>query len=282
MKKASFRSFDGTCITYYASGKGQLLMLLNGLGGSTYSWERVMDILGDEYSFTAWDYRGLFESCTPEDTKAVTVRDSARDFLALMDHLSISSVDVLAWSYGAQVALEVYRMAPERLKGIFFLNPVFGRPLERVPGNRLHSLVLKMYAMVMKAATPVARMLIERDVVATFGKMAGVVGPAVDMELFRKVASHFVTQDHFMYARLMAEADRHDGRDVLPHLAVPTMVVLGANDPFVPVQQVRKEASVIPDTHIEIIPDSSHYTAMEYPEAVARMVRRFVQGRVPA
>jgi pimeloyl-ACP methyl ester carboxylesterase len=67
--------------------------------------------------------------------------------------------------------------------------------------------------------------------------------------------------------------------DKLGQVTLPTLVVWGANDRLVPVDDGRDFASRIPGARLVIVPDSGHAPEIEKPEAVLAAMEPFVDGR---
>ena len=61
--------------------------------------------------------------------------------------------------------------------------------------------------------------------------------------------------------------------DVLPQLAVPTMMLMGAEDTLYPVESALPLARLAPNARIEVIAQCGHLAPLEAPEAVAEAVR---------
>jgi len=74
----------------------------------------------------------------------------------------------------------------------------------------------------------------------------------------------------------MAEADL---RDVLPGIAVPTLLVWGELDARSPLRVAREFARAIPHAELVVIPGAGHMSNLERPEEFNAAVRAFCGGR---
>lgn len=70
----------------------------------------------------------------------------------------------------------------------------------------------------------------------------------------------------------MAIAGRDDQVDLLPHIAVPTLVAVGEHDAITPPALSTAMAAAIPDARLAIIGDAGHMTALEHPGEFADLV----------
>ena len=74
-------------------------------------------------------------------------------------------------------------------------------------------------------------------------------------------------------ARSMAEADL---RDVLPRIAVPTLLLYGDADVRSPRAVAEELAAQIPGAELVVVPAAGHMLNMEAPEGVNAELRRFL------
>jgi pimeloyl-ACP methyl ester carboxylesterase len=76
---------------------------------------------------------------------------------------------------------------------------------------------------------------------------------------------------------VMAEADE---RDLLPRIAVPTLLIWGELDARSPLSVARQFERAIPDTKLVVIPGSGHLSNLERPESFNEAVREFCRAHV--
>ena len=88
-----------------------------------------------------------------------------------------------------------------------------------------------------------------------------------------------VGDDDCVYMRTIRAMARHDAWPRLGGLAVPTLVVGGTRDLFLPVRQLRDLAAAIPGAELLVLDGATHYLPLEFPEVLDRRVRRFEAER---
>lgn len=71
---------------------------------------------------------------------------------------------------------------------------------------------------------------------------------------------------------------RRDGRAVLPQVQTPTPIIAGQWDFIVPVAQARESQQLVPNARLEIVRYTRHLPHLERPEAVNRLIDRFLEG----
>jgi pimeloyl-ACP methyl ester carboxylesterase len=75
----------------------------------------------------------------------------------------------------------------------------------------------------------------------------------------------------------MALAERPDSQPLLAQINVPTLVIVGAEDPLTPPADSQLMAERIPNARLVTIPDAAHLSNMERPEAFNQAVGEFLR-----
>jgi pimeloyl-ACP methyl ester carboxylesterase len=78
--------------------------------------------------------------------------------------------------------------------------------------------------------------------------------------------------------QVMAEADL---RDLLPRIAVPTLLIWGELDARSPLSVAREFEKAVPDAELVVIPGAGHVSNLERPELFNDAVRRFCRAHPP-
>ena len=77
---------------------------------------------------------------------------------------------------------------------------------------------------------------------------------------------------------VMAEADQ---RDLLPRIAVPTLLIWGERDARSPLSVARQFEDAVPDAKLVVIPGAGHVSNLEAPELFNDAVRDFCRAHRP-
>ncbi len=108
-----FTSFDGTKIHYDVLGEGKPVVLLHGFITNGESWKRapVRQALADAgFRVISLDLRGNGRSDKPHTAKAYENNAELRDVMALMQHLGLTTYDVVGYSRGAILVAKLMTM----------------------------------------------------------------------------------------------------------------------------------------------------------------------------
>ncbi|MGI9253864.1 MAG: alpha/beta fold hydrolase, partial [Thermomicrobiales bacterium] len=117
-QKGEVVPINGADIYYeeYGSPDGQAVLLLHGgLGNGDYFVNQI-PALTDTYRVIVMDSSGHGRSSF--DDKPITYALMAEDVLGLMDHLKIDKADIVGWSDGGIIGIEIALTHPERLNRV--------------------------------------------------------------------------------------------------------------------------------------------------------------------
>jgi pimeloyl-ACP methyl ester carboxylesterase len=283
VEESRFVSFDGTEIAYQSVGQGRPILLINGLGGGWEVWSHQIQYFRDRYRLLSWDYRGLYDSARPKDPRALAITDHARDALCLLDEVGAERAALVGWSMGVQVALEVFRAAPERVASLAMVNGVAGRPWDYVFNlnlvGRLLPPFLRGLRSMPRTIETVVRQAARLPDPGEWIKRVGLAASTLDVQLVAALAEKFRTLDMDTFLRLLEKLGEHDAWDLLPVIDVPMLVIAGTRDVFTPRSAAERMVRRTRGSEIMLIPGATHYAAIEYPEMVNLRLEKFFRER---
>jgi pimeloyl-ACP methyl ester carboxylesterase len=275
---------DGTDLAVQEMGEGRLVVLANGLGGSLRAWAPFLAGFGPGHRVVTYDYRGLYRSGPPPLPHAVTIADHAEDLLAVLRHAGGEPALVIAWSMGVQVAVEAALAEPERVAGLVLVAGAPGDPLAGVLNLALSRVLIPPLSRVVEVgAWPfglAVRVLATSRGAPQLLRRLGVVAPTCDLDTFDALAREFAGLDWRLYMRTIRAMGRHDAWPRLGELAVPTLVVGGTRDLFLPEATLRATAAAVPDAELLVIEGATHYLPLEFPGLLSERIRRFEAEQV--
>lgn len=105
-------------LAYTDIGQGTPIVFIHGLGSRKEAWRRQHE-LAEKYRLIIPDLRGHGETELETD---ISVANFAHDVLDLLNHLEVETAYICGLSLGGIVAQEIYRQAPERVKGLILSN----------------------------------------------------------------------------------------------------------------------------------------------------------------
>lgn len=255
----------GLLIAYRRQGEGPPLVLLHGgFGFDSRSWARQFDALSDEFTVVAWDAPGFGRSSDPPDT--FRLPDYADCLAGFIGALRLGSPHVVGLSFGAALALELYRRHPEVPRTLVLAGAYAGwagsLPPEVVE-QRLEQALLEEH-------------LPPEEWVPRY--LPGMLTEAAPQEMVDEVVALMCDVHpaaNVTSLRGMAEADL---RDVLPRIEVPTLLIYGEADRRSPVLVAKEIHAQIPASVLVVLPGVGHLINFEAADRFNSEVRSFLRG----
>ncbi|HUA45505.1 MAG TPA: alpha/beta hydrolase [Solirubrobacteraceae bacterium] len=105
---------DGVSIHYELAGMGDWLVLIGGLGVHTGEYRPLIDALTQNHRVLAADNRGAGLSDKPDVPYSYAMM--AADTLAVMDDARVDGADIVGFSMGTRIAIELCLATPERVR----------------------------------------------------------------------------------------------------------------------------------------------------------------------
>jgi len=99
--------------------------------------------------------------------------------------------------------------------------------------------------------------------------------PAEFVSLLEAIAANVRPESLTTQLSVMAEADQ---RDLLPRIAVPTLLIWGELDARSPLSVASQFEQAIPDTQLVVIPGCGHVSNLERPTHFNEAVRAFCRA----
>jgi len=273
------RGPHGLPVGLYAEerGHGDPVVLLHGLGGSTYSWRFIAPALARSHRVIAIDLKGFGRSDKAFDTSYAAV-DQARLIAGFLKGRGLSNVTLVGHSFGGVVAL----LTTMELK-------------RRDPG-RVSQLVLIDTPALPQSLTPVVRLMqqpVLPYVLLTAIPASVMTSIALLSPSTMRFARDYTPGDAAAYAAPFQDAAaRHayiqTSRKIAPDLRVRelvaayrqvrqrTLLVWCTNDEVVPLSTGHALAKIIPRARLEQLEGCNHAPTDEAPAALARSLTRFL------
>ena len=245
---------DGVRLYYEVHGAGPTLLLTHGYSSSSQMWKGQIEPLSKAHQLVIWDMRGHGKSDYPEDQAAYSEAATIADMAALLDAVGARTAIVGGLSLGGYMSLAFNAVHPERVAALLIIDtgPGYRKDEARDGWNQ-------------NAIRTAERW--ERDGL----NRAGPTSPEAGLSQHRsadglaKAARGMLTQRD---ATVM---------NSLPTIAVPSLVVVGANDtPFLTASDYM--AAKIPGAKKAVIPDAGHAANIDQPAAFNAAVMGFLEG----
>lgn len=233
---------NGISMYYATYGAGDPVLLIHGGLGHADIWaNQVIDLMADHLVIVA-DSRGHGRSTRNADPYGYDLMTA--DYVALLDVLNIDKVDVVGWSDGGIIGIDMAMNYPTRVDQIF--------------------------AQAANITTDGVDPAVATD--AVFG--AYIEKMAVDYAAMSPTPTEFepfVTQISDMWATQPNWTDEQ-----MAAITVPVQVVVGEYDEAILRAHSEHMADVIAGAELVILPGASHFAMLQAPDEYTAAVRAFI------
>ncbi len=255
----------GIELAYDDIGRGAAVVLLHGFPFDRSMWREQAEALGGACRVIVPDLRGQGE--TTLGGGDVTMGEMAEDVAALLDELSIERVVLGGLSMGGYVAFEFFRRFPRRVRALVLADTRPQADTEEARRTREETAQRALK----DGMAPVADSMLPKLLSAsTREREPEVVGRVREMMLR--------TKPEGAAAALRAMAVRPDQTDLLPSIDVPTLIVVGGEDPITPPSDASAMGAKIGGSRLVRIEGAAHLSNVERPEEFNRALADFVGG----
>ena len=259
-------SGDGS-LYYEVHGSGEPVVLLRGLGRSVKHWLGYEQRLAQSARVIAIELRGMGLS-----TQRYRWRDdlfaNAEDIVRVLDHLHLEKAHMMGVSLGGMVALATGLKYPERTQSIVVMNTSIG-------GQR----TLRLSPKAVLALSSIVRFRDERFHTSLVDVL---VSPTCDAAKKAQIAQSYaeIAQQHGFGAltvvKQLAAASRFLVKKRLGNLDIPTLVIYGGDDQFVPNINSINLAKLLPRSTVVKIDGAGHEISLDKPEELTTTLENWL------
>ena len=204
---------EGIKIYYEIEGKGPELVMIHGFSSNIDdNWRSPnwIESLKSENRLILMDCRGHGKSDKPTDPSLYGL-NMMEDIIKLLDHLSIDKTNIMGYSMGSRLTLNVLLRKPERVKSAI----LGGFALSDEPTTFI-------YEAIIKALKAESKDQIKNPIALEFRKFAE--GRGADLNALAAVMSAYVQQPDVMFT------SKAKIKENLRKIKVPLLTVVGSDD----------------------------------------------------
>lgn len=274
-----FLEVDGVSVHHRVTGPAEAptLLLFHHFYGNVATWRHVHEGLSDHYRVVSFDRVGFGLTERPPRSRWQGINPysremSARIALALLDDLDAQTATLVGSSAGGTAALETYRRAPGRIRGMALLSPAItgdvGAPRMVRPALRTWPLRAIGTGIVRRAAGEITRERVSRS--WHDPSRAG----DEDVDAYTR-AMQVEGWDRGFWEVMTAEPPP-DLRGLVRSVQAPTLVVAGASDRIIRPRWNRRTAGALPGGRFHLLPETGHTPQEERADLLLPVLRAFL------
>jgi pimeloyl-ACP methyl ester carboxylesterase len=245
-------------------GEGPPVVLVHGTPWSSWTWRRIAPRLAERFSVHVFDLLG-FGASDKRPGQDVSLAGHGARLAALLEHWRLERPALVAHDIGGATALRAHllhgrEVAALALADVVALAP-WGSPFYRLVHDHeivfeqlpaaIHEGVLRAYVGTAQPAP------LDPEVEAAL--IAPWLGPAGQSAFYRQIAQG-------------TQRDTDEFEPLLEKIGVPTLVVWGDADPWLPATLGAELAERIPGARLELLPGAGHLVQEDEPGELTRLL----------
>lgn len=253
-------------VRYVSTGNGPPLVLIHTIRTQLDYYEKLVPLLSEHYQVITLDLPGHGQSSIPSEAYTEAFfRQATKEFITKLD---LKDVTLVGESIGGVLALTVSTELPDRIKQVVSLNPYdygenFGGGIRRSKNGWLVGLF-----------SIFGEYTIEPRIVTSAVLKGGFYDP---INLPQDLLTEFsLTGKREGYRRAEYSVFKHwktwiDARDLYPTVNTPVTLIYGSDDWSKTEERVSNQRAIA-GAKMFTIEKSGHFTALEKPEEVAKII----------
>lgn len=233
---------NGVDIYYEVYGEGDPVILLHGgLANGTY-WANQIPVLAENRQVIVMDSRGHGRSSF--DATPITYDLMSSDVLALLDHLGIEQTDLVGWSDGGIIGLDIALSNPERLNKVVAYGANFDPSGVRldIGSNAYFNAYIERAAEDYQKFSP---------------------DPQRWDEFLANISNMWATEPNWTM-------------DQIASIETPFLVLDGEKEEAIDLNQTKLMAVLMPNADLTLMPDTGHFAMFEQPEEFNQIVTDYL------
>jgi 3-oxoadipate enol-lactonase len=257
---------NGIQMNYELSGKKEapLVILSHSLGSSLAMWNPQRKVLESHFQVLRYDIRGHGKTEAPPG--AYTLEQMGGDAVALLDALEIERVHWVGLSMGGMIGQSVALNYPKRLESLALCDTGAAiapeaQPIwqERIDAVRDRGVASQLEPTMERWFTP------------TF--------PKLNPYMLGIIRNEFLATPAQGYLGCIYAIRKLNYLDRLSEIKIPTLIMVGEDDPGTPVTASEAMHQRIPDSRLVIIKSARHLSNVEQPEVFNTNLLTFLKSQ---
>lgn len=267
-KLANSYDFAGRTVRWDTKGQGSPLILVHGTPWSSYNLRHLINGLAAHFQVYYYDLLGYGQSSKEAGDVSLGIQNEV--LTQLIQYWKITNPIMVGHDFGGTTVLRTHLLNKVPCEKLILIDPVVITPW----GSSFFQHVMKHES--------------------AFAGMPDYIHEAV-VEAYIKTAAHQIlpasTIDHIVrpwrstkgkaaFYRQIAQADSRYTNDIqhlCAKIAIPSLILWGEEDQWIPVEKGEILHRLIPDSRLQIIPDSGHLVIEEAPDILVEAILAFVR-----
>lgn len=253
-------NINGVNIHYSDEGNssGTVIAFANSLGSDLRLWDRVVELLKNDFRIIRYDKRG--HGLSDVGSEKCSIKLLAGDLVALLEHLKVDKAVICGISVGGMIAQSIAFSHPELVRGLVLCDT--GAKI----GNDefWHE---RIAAINENGISSISGAIMERWFSNKFRMLRG-----REMEGWRNMLSRTPRAGYVAVCEAIKEADLSEDTKTI---TAPTLCVGGDEDLSTPVELLQELATMIKGAKFKVINEAGHLPCIEKPIILSQYMGDF-------
>jgi pimeloyl-ACP methyl ester carboxylesterase len=256
-------------ISESGTSKAEILILLHGFGSSLETWDDWVKPLASKYRLIRCDIVG-FGLSGPASNSDYSDEADIRRIAEMLDQLHLDKVTLIGHSLGGRVAWNFAARYPNRIHKLVLIAPD-GFPDLKTVGE--HTYEVPQFAKAMKYVLPA--FLVKQSMAPAY------TDPNHMTDAIVQRYQDMLTAPGVRQALMdrMQQTMNTDPTERLQKITAPTLLLWGAKDAMIPVENSLSYLKVMPQARRVVFPELGHLLFEEAPEKTLTVVLEFLSQK---
>jgi pimeloyl-ACP methyl ester carboxylesterase len=264
-------SWRGRTVRWGRAGTGPDVVFCHGTPWSSGLWRPIAEALAPFFTVHRWDMPGYGRSSKhPEHQVSLDVQGEL--FADLLAHWGLESPHVVAHDFGGAVALRAHLLHGKAYASLALVDVVALRPW----GSEFFRLVGEYPQVFARLPRAVHEGALRAYISGASHR--GLTPSALDA----LVAPWTDDEGQAAFYRQIEQADEaytDEIEPLYPTIDVPTLVVWGRDDVWIPVDRAHRLSGLIPGARLHLVEDAGHLIQLDQPEALTGVLTSWLSGQ---
>ena len=246
-------------LNYVEKGQGPAILFIHAFPLDHSMWQPQVEFFANRYRVIAIDLPGFGGS---QPARSWTIQGMGDELLSVLDGAGVERCTIVGLSIGGYIALPFAVKQPQRVEKLVLAHTRARADTDVERNNRTQ--------MIQSLQQSGIGLLPER-------MLPRLLAPTASVKIREQVSRTILTAsaDAAIFA-VTAMRDRSDATSVLKEVAQPTLVIAGADDAILKVEDCRQMAEAIPHNAFTVIANAGHLSNLENTQAFNHALDQFL------
>ena len=265
---SKFVPIDGMNVHYRDEGKGQVIVLLHGTGASLHTWDKWADELKNKYRVIRLDLPA-YGLTGPHPDNKYSISNYSKFLHSFVNKLELSDFILSGNSLGASISWHYASVYQDKVKLLSLLSP--GGFINK---DQESPLVIRLarapvIRKILRYVTP--RFFIKNTLKEVYYDNNKLTDQKIDT--YRNMILRENNREAFISRSL---SNPKDYTDRLKLISIPTQIIWGNEDTWIPVSNAKFFEAEIQNIRIDIMDETGHIPMEERPQESLDLLLDFI------